>query len=114
MTGNAGPRWAGVFVVKIDAGSAAICCRSLERPDNVVQHPHVYGGPTFNPCLGQNEPAVAKLRGDGKLARLGIFMIEFLEVYFTGNAHHQSAEDFDRLTQEEIVQWNGHWPDTGL
>lgn len=105
MTGESGPRWAGEFVIKIFSTTVTIQCRALRRVNiDAYPHPHVQAT-SLTPCLGSNASAVAKLRGDGKLAELGLLMIDFLEQYSEKTAYHGSVADWARLTQEEEEIW---------
>ena len=105
MAGDNGLRWAGKFVVKIFTTSVTIQCRSLSRlAIDEYPHPHVQAS-SLTPCLGSNANVVAKLRGDGKLAQLGLFMISFLEEYSEASAYDGSVREWPRLTPEEVEKW---------
>jgi hypothetical protein len=104
MDGDCGPLFAGPFAIKIHVTNAAIQCRSLMRNATQTQHPHV-SGTSFSPCLSSNAAAVTKLRGDGKLASLAIFMVDFLEAYDSRSAYTATVDDWKRLTAEEVTRW---------
>lgn len=103
MDGDFGPLWAGAYAVKILLSDRTVQCCSLMRKDSQTQHPHVSG--FFQACLGSNAAAVTKFRGDGKIAHLAIFIVEFLEKYNSRYAIHWSLEDWAPLTEEEVERW---------
>ncbi len=106
MDGNKGPRWAGAYVVRIDATSNGIVCFT-EGHDDDYQHLHV--GKTGVPCFGNtNGTVVSTLRGGGKLAALGLFMIQFLECYDSKSAWGASTDSWKQwpaLSDDEIERW---------
>lgn len=111
MSGPFGPRWAGEFAVRLCASTREIICLNISDPGRLMRtgsapHPHVFGmSNQFHPCLGDaNKIWVGKLFGDGKLAELGLFMVEFLELYgdFSTTA---SPKEWPELSEEELIAW---------
>lgn len=103
----------GDFAIRINTSTKEITCLgSVLRKSqygNHGWHPHVLQ--TGQPCFGQG--SVQRLTnwfGDGRLAHIGFFMIEYL-CLARGTSEYVPSNLWPRLNDKEIDAWNMQHPE---
>ena len=99
------PRGLCEFVIAIDPATRAISCMSVEgvKSDGNRSGPHPHVMTDGQPCLADGKQKIANWFADGKLARIAIYMMDFLELA-RGSNDYVSPTAWRALTGEEVRQ----------
>jgi len=88
-----------------DADQFVLCestdgSRKALQGGNYAHHPHVYM--TGVPCWGPNKSQLERYRADGRLGKISILALEFLEV--AGSSAYIQASEWPAMNKEEVQQ----------
>lgn len=104
MNGINGPRWLGEIGVRIVPGEKSIACMGISDSTKHA-HPHAHLPPGRHLCLGtENQIAISVLFGTRRLTRVGLFIVDFLQIYGE-NSHTCGPTAWPALTPKEIEKW---------